>query len=763
MKNIILLSDGTGNSASALTKTNVWRLYQALDLKTAGPDGTTQIAMYDDGVGTSGFRPLALLGGAFGWGLKRNVLELYGFLCRNYRPGDRIFAFGFSRGAFTVRVLVALVISQGLVEYTTDAAFRSAARQCYRNYRKRLGNQTMSPLIPLVRWVRDRTLDLWRARPWPHASAPPMLTQPKETRIAFLGAWDTVAAYGLPSAELTAGFDQVVWPLSMPNYRLSPNVDQARHALALDDERDSFHPLLWDEVAEREMIQAGEVKPDRLRQVWFAGMHADVGGGYPDDGIAMVPLLWMVGEAKAAGLRFIQPELDRYAAQQGLCAPMHDSRRGVSGYYRYQPRRIDAWTEAPATASLLMRDPRPNMRASLTAVKVHHSVIARIDDGADHYAPIVLPARIEVVDAPADADLTAVNRSAERDMEAQEHIWNDVWRKRVNYYAMVAVSAFLAAFPLLPASYTDGTCDDWLCSLAWMITAAGSFLPGFLDTWIEAFARNPDLFTVSVVAIALLMWRSAILRARIQDRMGWIWQDGGSGKPPPPRDAAGMTDGLIERIRMSSLYQGTLRTLKWRILPLVFGYALLATAITTPVWVYYRTQLATAEASGEICKLDTGAQPVKDKDLSDSALFTPNAPCWDTGLTLKAGREYRVVMQVTAPWLDDSRIAASPLGFNTSEFNFFLRPITLLAKRSYEGKWFQPFVTLVNADNTNRVSLPLEMKAMSDGTYEARFEAPINGRMLLWVNDAVIGPTGLTGAYYRNNVKGSARVSITPL
>lgn len=106
-KAIVVLSDGTGNSAAKLFKTNVWRLYQALDLTEPMPSaqGTArQIAYYDDGVGTSSFWPLALLGGVFGWGLKRNVLDLYTFICRNYKPGDRIYAFGFSRGAFTIRI-----------------------------------------------------------------------------------------------------------------------------------------------------------------------------------------------------------------------------------------------------------------------------------------------------------------------------------------------------------------------------------------------------------------------------------------------------------------------------------------------------------------------------------------------------------------------------------------------------------------------------------------------------------------------------------
>src|SRR4051794_8501511 len=104
-KNIVLLSDGTGNSAGRLLKTNVWRVYEALRLENPAE----QVACYDDGVGTSTFKPWALLGGAFGVGFKRNLLRLYRFLCEHYEPGDRIYAFGFSRGAFTIRVLVGMI------------------------------------------------------------------------------------------------------------------------------------------------------------------------------------------------------------------------------------------------------------------------------------------------------------------------------------------------------------------------------------------------------------------------------------------------------------------------------------------------------------------------------------------------------------------------------------------------------------------------------------------------------------------------------
>jgi uncharacterized protein (DUF2235 family) len=136
-RNIILCSDGTGNSSGKLSKTNVWRVYQAVDLTDPkDPKQPRQFAFYDNGVGTSSFKPLALLGGALGVGLARNVRDLYAFVCRTYRPGDSIYAFGFSRGAFTIRILVGLMMNQGLVRYDGDESAHARHVAAYRAYRR---------------------------------------------------------------------------------------------------------------------------------------------------------------------------------------------------------------------------------------------------------------------------------------------------------------------------------------------------------------------------------------------------------------------------------------------------------------------------------------------------------------------------------------------------------------------------------------------------------------------------------------------------
>ncbi|MEO7178562.1 MAG: DUF2235 domain-containing protein, partial [Allosphingosinicella sp.] len=244
-RRIAVFSDGTGNSSSRMFKTNVWRMYEAIELGDTALD-SEQLVFYAEGVGNSGFRPLAILGGVFGWGLKRNVLNLYAFLCRNCRGEDEVYAFGFSRGAFTIRVLIGLIASQGLVPYRDEADLSHQIADAYRAYMR-----GQVPRFPPMRWL----LPLWRIlvrlflwakrtllRQHPYARA-----ANRDKEICFVGVWDTVAAYGGPILELVRGFDDWIRPLTFKDQILPANVKRARHALALDDERDSFQPLPWDE------------------------------------------------------------------------------------------------------------------------------------------------------------------------------------------------------------------------------------------------------------------------------------------------------------------------------------------------------------------------------------------------------------------------------------------------------------------------------------------------------------------------------------
>ena len=282
-KRIILLSDGTGNAASKVWRSNVWRVFESLDLT-----GSKQVAFYDDGVGTSSFKPFAILGGVFGYGLKRNVLDIYKFLCANYTSeDDEIYGFGFSRGAFTIRVVIGLVLDQGLVRGNTDAELYQNAKLAYRAYRA----NSFTPFSELRRRSEKSVIRSFGYLGFGIDQSRNRYIE----NIKFVGLWDTVAAYGLPIDEMARGVSKWLFPLELPDRNFNCGIQRACHALSLDDERTTFHPVLWNERG---------VPPDQLHQVWFAGVPSNVGGGYPDDSLAHIPLYWIMKEAEGVGLKF---------------------------------------------------------------------------------------------------------------------------------------------------------------------------------------------------------------------------------------------------------------------------------------------------------------------------------------------------------------------------------------------------------------------------------------------------------------------------
>lgn len=288
---IVLFSDGTGNAASSIWRTNVWRMFESVDLSNS-----EQVAFYDDGVGTSSFKPFAILGGAFGWGLKRNVIDIYKFLCRNYSSPktDEIFGFGFSRGAFTMRIAIGFALNQGLVRFSSESELDAQAKAAYRAYRAERFHTIFRVERPF-RFIRDVFLRCVYPRTKYNNASNQVIEN-----VRFLGLWDTVAAYGLPVDEMTRGISRFLWPLELPDHNLNNKVQRACHALSLDDERTTFHPELWDEKDEPSLkAEDGKcwTKNERISQVWFAGVHSNVGGGYPDDSLAYVPLYWMMNEA----------------------------------------------------------------------------------------------------------------------------------------------------------------------------------------------------------------------------------------------------------------------------------------------------------------------------------------------------------------------------------------------------------------------------------------------------------------------------------
>lgn len=374
-KNIVICSDGTGNTAIKGRGTNVFKLYEAVDLSGGG-----QIAFYDDGVGTESFKPLRLLGGAFGWGLSRNVRKLYAALVRVYEPGDRIFLFGFSRGAFTVRTLAGFIVNCGILRQTpalaSDQNLRKAVFLAYRYqyralYRSLLDDWLVNPIgLP---GLSERFLSwCWGVR---RGEAHP-------GEVHFIGVWDTVDAVGFPWDWLSDFVNCVIYRFKFSDHRrLSRRVTKACHALSIDDERHTFHPLLWKE----------EGTDGRVEQVWFAGVHSNVGGGYPKQGMSLVALDWMIQRARAAGLGVVSHDEDLYYAHRNVHDKLYNSRAGLATYYHYRPRDIAGFYGGP--------EARP---------KVHVSALERIAQGTGGYAPGNLPGNLQIVETrPSGRNLPA--------------------------------------------------------------------------------------------------------------------------------------------------------------------------------------------------------------------------------------------------------------------------------------------------------------------------------------------------------------------
>jgi uncharacterized protein (DUF2235 family) len=390
-KRIVACSDGTGNTAIKGRGTNVFKLFEAVDLNGHRFDAvlTPQIAFYDDGVGTEAFKPLKIFAGVTGFGLSRNVRRLYKELARVYDPGDEIYMFGFSRGAFTVRTLVGFIAACGVInpqklDRRTSDGLEDTVRKAYKAYRKCYRTQLAKLFLGEPKTIAEGAGEAFRRQ---HS-------YDEEVRVRFLGVWDTVDAVGLPF-HLGDVVNTVFYRFKFPDRKLSVIVDRARHALAIDEARQSFGPLLWDEKAEE--------KKGRVEQVWFAGSHSNVGGGYPKQGMSLVALDWMLAEAgrrdrSTRGLRLNADERRSYEEHANVDDKLYDSRAGLGIFYRWKIRDMEKMCGKYGV--------RP---------KLHISVLERVAHGPEDYSPGNLPTGAQVVitnpDRPEHAAL-ALQRAA---------------------------------------------------------------------------------------------------------------------------------------------------------------------------------------------------------------------------------------------------------------------------------------------------------------------------------------------------------------
>ena len=321
-KNIVVCCDGTANEF-AKDRTNVIKLYSTL-LHTG-----EQTAYYHPGIGTmepfGALSPITrmftrILGMAVGYGLENDIRDAYVFLMQTYQPDDRIFLFGFSRGAFTVRAVASLIRMYGMIRKGNEALVPYAIRMLMGIRRAGDDRAATTAYFDLASEFK-RTMSC--ANP----------------TMRFVGVWDTVSSVG--------------WidnPLHLPYEANNPDIEIGRHAVSIDERRAFFRSHLWQLPKD----PAAAHGPRDLQQVWFPGVHCDVGGGYPEEtsGLSKFALEWMIEEAKAAGL-LVDPQKQREVL--GLSgghkyvsakpdSPIHESLKGAWNIAEFIPKRHWNWT-----------------------------------------------------------------------------------------------------------------------------------------------------------------------------------------------------------------------------------------------------------------------------------------------------------------------------------------------------------------------------------------------------------------------------------
>jgi hypothetical protein len=488
------------------------------------------------------------------------------------------------------------------------------------------------------------------------------------------------------------------------------------------------------------------------------------------------------------------------------CAPMGDSRRGVAAYYRYHPRPIarlcgfkDHSTE---------HNPKSNVTIDLP--KIHESVFERIRDARDSYAPFGLPERYAVVTrrgevrtgdgGPANPSTPAANpfehstQAASRVRE-QQVAWDAVWRRRVVYFATIASTFFLLALPALPVPVVDAA--DASPNLKALIGAAGGFLPGFAQSFIDRYQDRPGWFLIASAVVGVLLWCGSYLKGNINDKMRSVWAARKDLKAQPQNTLVPEPGGWIYKLRESPLYKGTFRFMSDMLWPNVFGAAIWIVLLAIPVRLAYQVVSRTngfcgAALSQPAFSMQAVGNGGKAFDTAEFWFF-PADICRHSGLSLEKGQKYAI--QVAIPvdplvekeengeqrlvtdeknacraqeggetrkrtlggWKDLDYPVRSTAGVGGSPLMAMFLPF----RRIWGAGWLVPIASI-------GTKLP-ERHYLASGT--VNFTATRTGPLSVYVNDAAF-PFGSNGkewctwdwdCYYRNNTGGPARVRVTRL
>ncbi|AGA35216.1 hypothetical protein TVNIR_3586 [Thioalkalivibrio nitratireducens DSM 14787] len=631
---------------------------------------------------------------------------MYGFLVRNWEPGDRILLFGFSRGAFTVRLLAGLITRCGILDfshYDSEVELNQRIRGAYCAYRRSHFHPQFTERFCL-RHARKLQPD-----------APENDVDARRPPIRFVGVWDTVDAMGVPFDELRDAIDLVI-EYSFRDRILSRRVMHGCHALAIDDARKTFHPVMWDERLE----PAGD---GRIEQVWFAGMHSNVGGGYPKSQMASVALRWMVErvtdvdavpEAEDHRLRFHPGAIEAIRQDADVHGQLYDSRSGLAAFYRYAPRPLEEIRREYTTGD----------------VRLHPTVWERIAQGTDLYSPHNLGAKVQ--DAPS---LTGTHAW----QTAMRHCHSVTRLRQLLYFLLLPLTLALALFFLPPGvanllailAGSDAfrhlpVAESWFFSkqhlwahgaaivvLIGVLVGVRQFLKGRQDALASAgWASIPDFAQARPKGREILVWAS---------RSSWL----AVGRFLARLSASGVPDlirAFFVRLFALVLY-----------LPLKVGS-----------WLHCRFCFRDLDVSALADPLHLDPGEIRTVHLETRDYLCP------TGIELKLGEHYRVRVVDWKGWFD-ARFRATPDGLEQDETSL---PGIMRRSRFLRRRPDQPLLRLLAGVGRGR---PIDIGS------EETFVSPRTAMLRLFVNDVALFPGfplwGMRDLFYSNN-QGIAMITV---
>ena len=396
-KNIVICLDGTGNEIEE-NISNVLKIYRAVKRRAEPRHGRpAQIVYYAQGVGTlaevrlwSRFRQWftdSFLGKTFGYGIDERVQDAYRYLVRNWEKGDQVFIFGYSRGAYTARVLAGMLHTVGMLR--PDQINLTGA--AYGAYLSEPHGKRVTPEDEDTRAETFRRVTGTRSRNCP---------------VRFLGLFDTVGSVLVPNFG-----EDPKWFFTRdpyPHTFFNPSVERVRHAVSVDERRQMFPVSLWPDGQDYMRSHRSQPPHERqaLEEVWFAGAHGDIGGGNPraESGLSQIPLGWMFAGAEAAGmevntrmrdyvcgLKPYTPNTTHLYPAPDPAARLHPSLKRGWWLFEWWPTRAPKTKPTPG-ARTRWHFPLGRPRPIPAGASVHPTVYERMERVAD-YRPANVPGR----------------------------------------------------------------------------------------------------------------------------------------------------------------------------------------------------------------------------------------------------------------------------------------------------------------------------------------------------------------------------------